>query len=53
MDIEPQVAQHYTHGALERTILEALSGSGKDINKLSKRAALLESNPVGKAATTR
>ena len=34
MDIEAQVARHYTHGSLEKAILDALSASGKDINKL-------------------
>lgn len=34
MTIEEQVARHYTHGTLERTILEALIASGKDIGTL-------------------
>ncbi|ATU95568.1 class I SAM-dependent methyltransferase [Phyllobacterium zundukense] len=34
MTTEEQVAKHYTHGALERTILEALIASGKDIDTL-------------------
>lgn len=35
MDTEQQVAQHYTHGALEGAILAALAASGKDVQKLS------------------
>lgn len=34
MDVEEQVAAHYSRGNLERSILDALSGSGKDIEKL-------------------
>jgi ubiquinone/menaquinone biosynthesis C-methylase UbiE len=30
MDVEHSVAQHYTHGSLERTILDALAASGSD-----------------------
>lgn len=30
MDVERAVAQHYTHGALEQAILDALVASGKD-----------------------
>jgi ubiquinone/menaquinone biosynthesis C-methylase UbiE len=32
--VEEQVAQHYSHGALERTILDALKAAGKDPDKL-------------------
>jgi ubiquinone/menaquinone biosynthesis C-methylase UbiE len=32
--VEEQVAQHYAHGALERTLLEALKAAGKNPNKL-------------------
>jgi ubiquinone/menaquinone biosynthesis C-methylase UbiE len=35
MDTEQQVAKHYTHGALEHAILEALRASGKSIDKLA------------------
>ena len=35
MDVESQVAAHYGRSNLERTILEALSGAGKDIEKLA------------------
>ena len=35
MDVEQQVAAHYGRGNLERTILDALSGAGKDIEKLT------------------
>ncbi|HXV84137.1 MAG TPA: class I SAM-dependent methyltransferase [Candidatus Binatia bacterium] len=34
MDFEQFVAQHYMHGSLESTILEGLSASGKDIDRL-------------------
>lgn len=34
MSIEQSVTQHYTHGALEDAILDALSASGKDIGRL-------------------
>jgi SAM-dependent methyltransferase len=35
MDIEGDVARHYTHGALEAAILDALRASGKDVDRLS------------------
>lgn len=35
MSVERQVASHYTHGALERAILDALAASGKDIERLA------------------
>lgn len=35
MPIEQEVAKHYTHGALERAILDALVASGKDIENLT------------------
>jgi len=35
MDTERQVAQHYTHGALEQAILQALRAAGKDPERLS------------------
>jgi ubiquinone/menaquinone biosynthesis C-methylase UbiE len=35
MDTEREVARHYTHGALERTILEALAADGKDVEALA------------------
>lgn len=35
MDTEQQVAKHYSHGALEHAILDALKASGKDIDKLT------------------
>jgi SAM-dependent methyltransferase len=34
MSTEDQVASHYTHGSLERVILEALAASGRDIDHL-------------------
>ncbi len=35
MTTEEQVARYYTHGSLERTILDALAASGKDIDNLA------------------
>lgn len=35
MDTEQQVAQHYTHGALKTAILDALTASGKNIDRLA------------------
>lgn len=35
MNVEDQVAQHYTHGSLEHAILEGLTVTGKDIDNLS------------------
>jgi len=35
MDTEQQVAKHYTHGALENAILDALTAAGIDIDRLT------------------
>lgn len=35
MDTEKKVAAHYTHGALEKTILDTLKAAGKDIDNLT------------------
>jgi len=35
MDTEAEVARHYTHGALERSILDALARAGKDPDRLT------------------
>ncbi len=35
MSTEQSIAQHYTHGALERTILAALAAAGKDVDHLN------------------
>lgn len=35
MSVERSVAQHYTHGSLERTILDALTAAGKDLDRLN------------------
>jgi SAM-dependent methyltransferase len=35
MFLEQEVVRHYTHGALERAILDALAASGKDIERLA------------------
>jgi SAM-dependent methyltransferase len=53
MDIEGRVAQHYAHGALESAILEALSATGKDIDKLQPPdlSAVDEFHLGGHAAT--
>ena len=34
MGTEQAVAQHYTHGALERAILDGLRAAGKDLDRL-------------------
>ena len=34
MGTEETVAQHYTHGALERAVLDALRAAGKDPDRL-------------------
>ena len=35
MSVESQVSQHYTHGSLERAILDAVRAMGKDPDRLS------------------
>ncbi|MBL0371538.1 class I SAM-dependent methyltransferase [Rhizobium sp. KVB221] len=35
MSVEEAVAHHYTHGSLENAILDALRGSGKDVDHLT------------------
>src|ERR1700730_2249656 len=35
MKLEQSVARHYTHGSLEPAILEALTASGKDLDRLA------------------
>src|SRR5438552_15643999 len=35
MDTEQQVAKHYSHGALENAILDALKASGTKIDRLA------------------
>ncbi len=53
MSIERSVAQHYTHGALEQTILNALVASGKDLDDLhsSDLAPVDEFHIGGRRAT--
>lgn len=53
METEADVARHYTHGALERAILDALTASGKDIEALaaSDLSAMDEFHLGGRAAT--
>jgi ubiquinone/menaquinone biosynthesis C-methylase UbiE len=54
MTTEQDVARHYSHGALERAILDALRSSGKDIEKLqpSDLSAADEFHLGWRAATT-
>ena len=35
MELERSVEHHYTHGALERAILDALAASGRDLDRLA------------------
>lgn len=53
MTTEEQIARHYTHGSLERAILDALLASGKDIDTLvaSDLSALDELHLGWRAAT--
>jgi ubiquinone/menaquinone biosynthesis C-methylase UbiE len=53
MSTEERVAQHYTHGTLERAIIDALIASGKDIDNLvaSDLSALDEFHLGWRAAT--
>jgi ubiquinone/menaquinone biosynthesis C-methylase UbiE len=53
MTTEAQVARHYTHGALERTILEALQSAGRDLDRLepSDLAPVDEFHIGGRQAT--
>lgn len=53
MSTEQSVAQHYTHGALERTILDALAAAGKDLDRLkpSDLAPVDEFHIGGRQAT--
>jgi ubiquinone/menaquinone biosynthesis C-methylase UbiE len=54
MSTEQQVSQHYSHGALERAILQALKGAGKDPDHLSHAdlAPVDEFHIGGRQATT-
>ena len=51
--VEEQVAEHYSHGALEQTILEALKATGKNPNKLelADLEAIDEFHAGGREAT--
>ena len=53
MGTERTVAQHYTHGALERTVLDALRAAGKDPDRLepSDLAPVDEFHIGGRQAT--
>lgn len=54
MELERAVAQHYAHGSLEQTILDALAAAGKDVNHLGPRdlAPVDEFHVGGRQATT-
>jgi ubiquinone/menaquinone biosynthesis C-methylase UbiE len=54
MSIERSVAQHYTHGRLEATILHALTAAGKDVAHLAAAdlAPVDEFHIGGRQATT-
>ena len=51
--VEQNVAQHYTHGSLERVILQALTEAGKDVDRLDPPdlAAVDEFHIGGRQAT--
>ena len=46
MKLEQSVARHYTHGSLEPAILEALTASGKDFDRLSEAETALRGRRV-------
>ena len=54
MTVDQSIARHYTHGALETAILDALKNAGKDPDKLSHGdlAAVDEFHIGGRQATT-
>jgi ubiquinone/menaquinone biosynthesis C-methylase UbiE len=54
MELEQSVAQHYTHGSLERAIFGALAASGKDLDHLAPAdlAPVDEFHIGGRQATT-
>lgn len=53
MDVENAVAQHYAHGSLEESILDALAAAGKDLNRLTPKdlAPVDEFHVGGRLAT--
>lgn len=53
MEIEQAVAQHYAHGSLEETILDALAAAGKDLKHLTPKdlAPVDEFHVGGRQAT--
>jgi SAM-dependent methyltransferase len=53
MEIEQAVAQHYAHGSLEETILDALAAAGKDLKDLTPKdlAPVDEFHVGGRQAT--
>ena len=54
MDDNQSIAEHYTHGSLERAIFEALSSAGKDLARLEPAdlAPVDEFHVGGRQATT-
>lgn len=54
MDDNQSIAEHYTHGSLERAIFEALSSAGKDLDRLEPAdlAPVDEFHVGGRQATT-
>ena len=54
MDDNQSIAEHYTHGSLERAIFEALSSAGKDLDRLEPAdlAPVDEFHIGGRQATT-
>ena len=54
MDDNQSIAEHYTHGSLERAIFEALSAAGKDLDRLDPAdlAPVDEFHIGGRQATT-
>ena len=54
MDDNQSIAEHYTHGSLERAVFEALSAAGKDLDRLEPAdlAPVDEFHIGGRQATT-
>jgi len=53
MDVEQAVTQHYAHGSLEESILDALAAAGKDLSRLTPKdlAPVDEFHVGGRPAT--
>ncbi len=54
MELEKALAQHYAHGSLEETIMNALAAAGKDVNHLTPKdlSPVDEFHVGGRPATT-